>query len=144
MSNDLASRSLLRQGFTLLILAFLFGFGIVAGGPHAKAWMGAHLTIMFSAVFAILVGLVWDKLVLSPRQRSVLRFAVVFDGYWGAAGGAFAAIFGVPGPATGGGVEPSGWTALVFFTVFIPALTILPFVFTGLVLRGLRGDAPQR
>ncbi|MEA2695949.1 MAG: hypothetical protein QOI66_220 [Myxococcales bacterium] len=142
MPNDSVQRSILRQGFTVLLLAFLTGFGIVAGGPRARGWMATHLTLMITAVFIVLVGLVWNRLVLSPRKRAVLRFAVVFDGYWGLLSGAFATIFAIPGPATGGGAQPAGWQAAVFFTVFIPVLTILPFVFTGLVLYGLRGSGP--
>jgi hypothetical protein len=72
----------------------------------------------------------------------VLRFAVVFDGYWGLVLGVCATLFAIPGPATGGGAQPGGWQAAVFFALFIPVLTILPFVFTGLVLCGLRGSGP--
>jgi len=40
---------------------------------------------------------------------------------------------------SGHGATPSGWPATVFFALLLPVLTILPFVFTGLVLYGLRG-----
>jgi hypothetical protein len=131
-------RAVLRQGFIVLLIAFLTGFGIVAGGPMARGFMGTHLTLMITAVFIILIGLVWNDLVLSDRQRKVLRFAVVLDGYWGALSGLFATLTRIPGPATGNGAQPSGWAATVFFSVFIPVLTILPFVFGGLALYGLR------
>ena len=143
MANDSAQRAIIRQGFIILLIALLTGFGIVAGGPRARGWMATHLTLMITAVFIILVGLVWSRLVLTPRQRAVLRFAVVLDGYWGLLSGAFATIFSIPGPATGGGAQPTGWPATVFFTVFIPVLTVLPFIFTGLVLYGLRGSGPR-
>jgi hypothetical protein len=143
MENDSAQRSIIRQGFVVLLIALLTGFGIVAGGPRARGWMATHLTLMLTAVFIILVGLVWNRLVLTRRQRAVLRFAVIFDGYWGLLSGVFATIFSIPGPATGGGAEPTGWPATVFFTVFIPVLTVLPFIFTGLVLHGLRGSGPR-
>ncbi|MFI5307165.1 MAG: hypothetical protein ACHQ53_07435 [Polyangiales bacterium] len=139
MSNDIVRRSVLRQGFIVLLIALFLGFGIIAGGPHARGFMATHLTLMISALLIIVVGLLWDDLALSPRQRALLRFAVVFDGYWGAAAGTWATLFAIPGPATGGGAQPSGWAATVFFTVFIPALTILPFVFSGLMVYGLRG-----
>ncbi len=137
-------RSILRQGFVVLLLGFTSGFGIVAGGPRAPAWMATHLTLMITAILIIGVGLVFDDLVLSPRQRSILRFAVVLDGYWGALAGVFATIFRVPGPVSGHGATPAGWTAAVFFGVFIPVLTVLPFLFGGLVLYGLRGERPRR
>ena len=78
------------------------------------------------------------------RQRKVLRFIAVGDGYWGALAGAFATVFDVPGPVTGAGAQPHGWPAAVFFSVFIPLLTVFPFIFTGLVVYGLRGNDPQR
>ena len=96
---------------------------------------------MVTAVLILLAGLVWDELVLSDRQRKVLRFAVVLDGYWGALAGVFATVMRIPGPVTGHGAQPSGWPASVFFSVFLPVLTILPFVFTGLILYGLRAQA---
>jgi hypothetical protein len=129
----------LRQGFVILLIALMMGFGIVAGGPHARGWMGTHLTLIISALLIIAVGLIWDQLALSPRQRGLLRFAIVFDGYWGAAAGAWATCFGIQGPATGSGAQAAGWPVTVFFAVFIPVLTILPFVFAALSLHGLRG-----
>jgi hypothetical protein len=133
-------RSILRQGFVILLLGLLSGFGIVAGGPMARGWLGTHLTLMVTSVFILLVGLVWDELDLSPRLRAVLRFSVVFDGYWSAVAGVFATVFRIPGPVSGGGLQPTpGWTTTVFFGAFLPVLTILPFVFTGLALYGLRG-----
>ena len=137
-------RAILRHGFVVLLLGLLSGFGVAAGGPLARGWLGTHLTLMLTAVFIVLVGLVFEDLVLSPRQRSVLAVAVVADGYWGALAGVFATVLRIPGPVSGGGATPSGWPATVFFGVFLPVLTILPFVFTGLVLYGLRGRAPAR
>ena len=143
---DLApsGRSVIRQGFVILFLAFLMGFGIIPGGPRARGWMAVHVTTMLTAGFVILIGLSWDRLQLSARQRKVLRFTAVGNGYWGALAGAFATVFDIPGPVTGAGVQPHGWPAAVFFSVFIPLLTVFPFIFTGLVVYGLRGDDPQR
>jgi hypothetical protein len=144
MAESSARRSILRQGFIILLLGLLCGFGIVGGGPHAASWMATHLTLMITAVFIILVGLVWNDLRLSPRQRAVLRFALVFDGYWGGLAGAYATVFSIPGPVSGHGAVPSGLPASIFFTAFIPVITVLPFLFTGLVLYGLRGaDEPH-
>ena len=138
-------RSVLRQGFVILLLGLLSGFGIVAGGPYARGWLGTHLTLMLTAVFILLVGLAWDSLKLSARQRAVLRFTLVLDGYWGGLAGVFATLTRIPGPVSGGGAQPApGWESTVFFAVFLPILTILPFVFTGLVLYGLRGSDEPR
>jgi hypothetical protein len=138
------SRSLIRQGFIVLLLAFALGFGIIPGGPHARGFMATHVTTMLTAGFIILIGLCWDRLRLSPRQRKILRFTAVAEGYWGIAAGLFATLFDVPGPATGGGAQPQGWPAAVFFSIFIPVLTVFPFIFAGLVIHGLRGEDPAR
>jgi hypothetical protein len=87
---DSARRFILRHGFIVLLLGFATGFGVAAGGPMARAWLGTHLTVMITAVLIILVGLVWNELVLSDRARAVLRFTAVLDGYWGVAAGLFA------------------------------------------------------
>ncbi|HEX2677106.1 MAG TPA: hypothetical protein VHM19_10715 [Polyangiales bacterium] len=139
MNNDLVRRSIYRQGFVILLIAFFMGFGIIPGGPQARGWMATHMSLLINAAIVIAVGVVWNDLALSDKQRRILRFSVVFDAYWNAAAGAWATLLAIPGPATGGGVQPSpGWATTVFFTVFIPAITILPFVFTGLVIYGLR------
>ena len=135
-----SGRSVIRQGFIILLLAFVMGFGIIPGGPNARGWMGAHMTLMFTAVFIVVIGFCWDRLRLSPRQLKVLRFTAVGDGYWSALAGAFATVFHVPGPVSGGGAQPHGWEAAVFFSVFIPVLTVFPLVFSGLVIYGLRGS----
>ena len=142
--SDPIRRSILRQGFIVLLIGFATGFGVAAGGPMARAWLGTHLTVMITAVFIILVGLVWNDLVLSARQRAVLRFTVVLDGYWGVAAGVFATLTRIPGPVSGGGAQPSGWPATVFFGLFLPVLTLLPFIFVTLVLYGLRGKEPPQ
>lgn len=143
MSDVGVRRSIFRQGFIILLLGLLSGFGVVAGGPQARSWMATHVTLMLTALIIIAVASVWDELRLSERQRAVLRFTVVLDGYWGGAAGVFATVFSVPGPVSGHGATPSGWAATVFFTAFIPVITALPFVFTGLVLYGLRGAHTQ-
>ena len=140
--TDRDGRSLMRQGFIVLLLALLLGFGIIPGGPRARGFMATHVTAMLTAAIIILIGLGWDRLRLSPRQRKVLRFTAIGDGYWGIVAGVFATLFRVPGPVTGGGASPDGWPAAVFFSIFIPVLTIFPFIFTGLVIYGLRGDDP--
>ena len=77
-----------------------------------------------------------------PGGRSLMRqgFIVLLLAFWGIAAGIFATLFHVPGPASGGGAQPAGWPAAVFFSIFIPILTVFLFIFTGLVIYGLRGD----
>jgi hypothetical protein len=133
-------RSLIRQGFILLFLALLMGFGVAAGGPSARSWMGGHITALMSGMLAILIGLCWDRLVLSPGQRSVLFWSVVIFGYLGEVAAVYAAALGIPGPATGGGAKPEGPAGMFFLFGFIPILTVLPLTFCGLMLYGLRGD----
>jgi hypothetical protein len=140
--NQSESRSILRHGFVVVLLSLLMGFGIVKGGPQARSWMGAHVTAFILGAIIVLIGFSWDRLALSPRQRAVLRLTAIADGYLSVIAGAFAAIFGVPGPVTGGGAQPQGLTGTLFFVAFIPLLTILPFIFTGLMIFGLR-SAPS-
>lgn len=134
------ARSIVRHGFVVLLLALLLGFGVAKGGAPARAWMGAHITALIVGALIVLVGLVWDQLSLGARGRAVLRWAAVLDGYLSVVAGAFAALAGIPGPATGGGAQPSGTAGMVFLGGFIPVLTLLPFLFVGLTLYGLRGE----
>ncbi len=143
MSTEVVGRSIIRQGFIVLFGAFLLGFGIIPGGPRARGFMSAHITAMIGAALIILVGLVADRLVLTSRQRKVLRFSAILDGYWGLATGLYATIFNIPGPVTGAGAKPAGLAATVFFIAFIPVITILPFIFTGLTIYGLRASPAE-
>lgn len=108
--------------------------------------MGIHVTIMLTAVIAVVIGLAWDRFALGYVQRRVLYWSVVVNGYWGLVGGVIATVYRIPGPVSGGGVQPApGWPASVFFTAFLPVITVLPFVFSGLAIYGLRGKPePKR
>jgi hypothetical protein len=134
-------RRLLRHGFIFLFVAIWLGIA-TATLPHPRGWMAAHLTAFFTCLILVAIGLVWRELHLTERQRTIGLVAGFTSAYLGLAGNIFAAIADLPGPASSPGVSAPMPQAAIFFTllaIVVPS-TLIAF---GLVLYGMRGDAPH-
>lgn len=142
MTDDLRRRPLMRQGFLFLVVGLVLGLAIIAL-PHPERWMAAHVTALLTGLVLIAIGLAWNELRLTHRQRSLAYTTGLLAAYGGLAGNVFGAITDLPGPASNPGVTPPMPQAAVFLTilaVIVPSL----FVSFGLVLYGMRGAATER
>ena len=141
MTDDLRRRALIRQGFLFLLLGLVLGLAIIAL-PHPERWMAAHVTALLTGLVLIAIGLAWNELRLTNRQRTLAYTTGLLAAYGGLAGNVFGAITDLPGPASNPGVTPPMPQAAVFLTilaVIVPSL----FVSFGLVLYGMRGAASE-
>ena len=139
MTDDLRRRALMRQGFLFLLLGLVLGLAIIAL-PHPERWMAAHVTALLTGLVLIAIGLAWNELRLTNRQRTLAYATGLLAAYGGLAGNVFGAITDLPGPASNPGVTPPMPQAAVFLTilaVIVPSL----FVSFGLVFYGMRGAA---
>ena len=139
MTDDRRRRALMRQGFLFLLLGLVLGLAIIAL-PHPERWMAAHVTALLTGLVLIAIGLAWNELRLTNRQRTLAYATGLLSAYGGLAGNVFGAITDLPGPASNPGVTPPMPQAAVFLTiltVIVPSL----FVSFGLVLYGMRGAA---
>jgi hypothetical protein len=136
-------RRILFHGFLLLLGSFVLG--LVAGKlggehhPHARLWLGAHVTGLMVGTMVLAIGMARPHLELGPRASAVFLWSLLLGnwlGFWFL--GVFASAVGAGGPITGQGLPPvTGWQAKVVSAALM-AVTLLTFVFCGLGLWGLR------
>ena len=138
MTTDTQRRSLIRNGFLLLVLALCLGLSIVLL-PHPGRWVAAHLTALLTGTILIATGLAWRELRLTPGQRTLGYRCGLISAYAGLVAGVFGAIVDLPGPASNPGVAPPMPQAVVAFTLLA---IVVPTVFIafGLAFYGMRGD----
>lgn len=139
-------RKILVHGFAML--TFAFALGLVAGPlgqqhhPHARLWLGAHITGILAGILLIGVGLARPYLQLGARAGRAF--------YWSAVGGNWIGmlVLGVFNASIGGGTAivtpelaaPAGWQGAVIVAA-LAIVTITTFLFCGLGLYGLRASA---
>jgi hypothetical protein len=130
-------RRLLRHGFLILFVALLFGLAITAL-PYPRRWLAAHISALLTGLLLVAVGLAWNDLTLTAKQRAVAVWCGLISAYAGLAANVFAALVDFPGPASDPGVAAPMPQAAVFFTliaIIVPTILIS----IGLVLYGTRG-----
>ena len=136
-------KRILRHAFVILTIAFVLGLvtGVAHGqhSPLARAWLASHLTGILVSLMMAVVGLAWPELELGPRAQRVLYLATVPANYLNML------VLGILTPALGGAPElaapeappaPPGVKAMI--TAGIVFATVVAFVMSGLMIRGLR------
>jgi len=131
-------RSLIRQGFLFIVIAFVLGIG-VAMLPNPGRWLAAHLTSLLTGPLLIATGLAWRELRLTDRQRRLGYLCALISAYGGLTGNVYGAIVNLPGPASNPGVAPTTSQGAVFYPILAIVVTTL-FIAFGLALYGMRGD----
>ena len=139
-------KTILKHAFVMLTAAFLLGLvaGAMAHHPHARLWMGSHITGSLVSLMVAVVGLLWQDLRLSARASRILFFVTVPVNYY------LLAMLGVVGPALGFPQAistpqlppaPAWLTGLISATLVVATLSALTM--SGLVIYGLRGKLPE-
>lgn len=64
-------------GAVLFLLGLLSGM-VVAQMPNARMGLAAHLEGVMNGMFLIVIGLSWEKLRLSDRNKSITFFLLVY------------------------------------------------------------------
>ena len=127
----------------------LFLVGIFTGAanqlfhnPHLG--LSAHLIAVLNGMFLMIVGLAWERLVLSPSQKSLAFGLVVFGAYMNWVLTMLGAIFGTKKltPIAGAGYDATDvQEMLVGGGLVIMILAMI--VGVGLLLWGLRKELPS-
>jgi hydroxylaminobenzene mutase len=134
-------RELVRLGAVLLLLGLLVGLGI----PHFPAprqALSAHLLAVTQATLLMVLGLVWPKLNLTPRQ-SRLSSGLGMYGFPAAWLATLLAAFWKAGatmmPMSSGGVHGTPGQELAIRVLLVSG-ALCQIVFAVVVLWGLRGS----
>jgi hypothetical protein len=140
-------RKLFRHGFGILTAGFGLGavVGAMGGGPHARLWLGSHVTCLLTGLLVIGVAAGWPHFQLGARARRTV-YALTAYGNW------FAVVMlGVVAPATGFPSKistpdlppPPAWASAVVGLSLV-VVTLSTFAMCALVLYGLRGASAER
>lgn len=81
----LRSRRLLQLGFVLLLLGLVVGFAIPAL-TIPRMGLASHLQGILNGIFLMVLGLMWSKLVLTPKASAALFWLAIYGTFanWGA------------------------------------------------------------
>jgi hypothetical protein len=141
-------RIVLKHAFVILTVAFLLGLvaGVTSGSnhPHARLWLGSHITGLLVAVMLGVVGLLWNDLQLGARAKKVLFFVTVPMNYYAVVVlGVLAPAVGVRQPIATPGLPPGpAWMGPIMGTS-LTLVTISSLLMSILVVYGLRGRAAE-
>jgi len=133
--------SLLRHGFTLILIALLAGIFIPAM-IFPRLGLSAHTIGVLSGTLLIAVGAIWQNFRLSARQSSLLKWSWLYSGYANWLGCLVGAVTGagkMTPIATAGAVGPAFAEGVVM--VLLVSTGIAAIVAIGLSLWGLRATA---
>ena len=133
-----AKRRLFWHGTLLVLIALLTG-AFIQSYTNPRLGLSAHVGGVMNGTLVIVIGAVWDHLVLSPRTAAALFWSFVYSGYANWAGLFLAAVFGTSRttPMLGAGHVGAAWQeAVVAFFLVTGAVVIL--LGCVLALAGLR------
>lgn len=127
----------------LLFLCGLFSGIAVQMFHNPRLAVSGHLLALMNGLFLMIVGSIWARFSLSPRQKQIAGSLVVFGGYanWiltllGAAWGTHRLT-----PIAGAGFEAASWQELVIM-IGLGVMIIAMVVGVAMLAYGLRGDDP--
>lgn len=132
-----AAHRLLFHGFLLFLLGLLSGL-VAYQLASPRAGVAAHVEGLMNGLFLIALGLVWPKLVFSPRAAALVFWSALVGAYanWGFT--LFAAAAGTSAPILmNQGLRGSAWQEAVMSASAVLGV-LPPLICTLVVLSGLR------
>ncbi len=136
------SRRLLWHGLLLFLLGLLTGL-VVPMLANPRMGLSAHLEGVMNGLFVAVLGLMWERLVLSRRAAAALFWLALYGAYANWASTLLAAVFATnrSTPIAGAGFGGLPWQEnLVDFGLI--SLGIAMITATVLALWGLRRPRP--
>jgi hydroxylaminobenzene mutase len=134
-------RRLLWHGFLLFLFGLLSGFAVPAL-RNPRMGLSAHLEGVMNGIFLAVLGLAWERFVLSNRAETLLFWLALYGTYVNWATTLLAALFGTSRstPIAGAGYTGQVWQEnLVDFGLISLSLAIVAAIV--LALCGLRQRA---
>ncbi len=137
MNEPHLRRRTLWHGYVNFFIGLLLGIP-VASGWHSRAWLTIHVPQMTAGLAIVILGLVWNDLILEQAQlRRLFRLTLV-SAYVGLVAGVFNGIVDFPGPVSQPGVMPIPWTLAVSGPLGAVSIASL-FWSVVIVMKGLAG-----
>lgn len=137
MNPENISRSFIRLGILLFLLGLLTGLG-VPYFTNPRMGLSSHLEGILGGIFLAVLGLIWDRVKLSPRMETAAFRLALYGAYANWATPVLAAIFGTSSmtPIAGAGHHGEPWQEGLVNIGFV-TLAVSMVATTVLVLWGL-------
>lgn len=132
-------RRLLWHGVFLFLLGLITGL-VVQSLKNPRMGLAAHLEGVMNGTFLAVIGLLWNRLRLSPRAGTAVFWLALYGTYANWASTLLAAMLGTSRmtPIAGAGHGGRPWQEAIIDAGLI-SLTLAMLACCGLVLWGLRG-----
>lgn len=142
-SQENTAHRLLQLGIALFLIGLLIGFAVPAMA-NPRMGLASHLEGVMNGIFLVTLGLVWPRLVLSPKLLSVTFWLAIFGTFANVTATLLAAIWGAGGHmmplAAPGRMGTSVQEGVV--KVLLITLSLAMVATCVLVLVGLRRKSP--
>jgi hydroxylaminobenzene mutase len=132
---------LLQLGYALFLLGLLTGFGLPAM-ENPRMGLASHLEGIMNGLFLILLGILWQRLVLSRRQAIATFALAIFGTFANWAATLLAALWGAGHsmPIAAAGNQGLAWQEGIL-DLLLFSLSFAMIGVCGLVLWGLRDSS---
>ncbi|GJL91021.1 hydrogenase [Hyphococcus sp.] len=132
----------MQLGAILLLIGLLTGL-IIPLAELPRMALASHIEAVINGILLIVIGLLWDRLMLSARQRIVAFWTIVYAAFANWAATLFSAFTGAAAmmPLAGGGSTGASAHELTV-TVLLLSLTLGILIGVGLIVYGLRATKP--
>lgn len=143
MNNNqtVVSRKLIRYGILLFLLGLLTGFAMPAF-ENSRMGLSSHLEGVMNGMFLVLLGLIWEKLILSEKLLKITFILALFGTFVNWLTTLFAAIVGAGSemmPIAGEDLSGNQLEELLIKFGLI-SLSVAMVVVSIIVLYGLKSD----
>ncbi|MBZ0180139.1 MAG: hydrogenase [Melioribacteraceae bacterium] len=143
MNNNqtVVSRKLIRYGILLFLLGLLTGFAMPAF-ENSRMGLSSHLEGVMNGMFLVLLGLIWEKLILSEKLLKITFILALFGTFVNWLTTLFAAIVGAGSemmPIAGEDLSGNQLEELLIKFGLI-TLSVAMVVVSIIVLYGLKSD----
>jgi hydroxylaminobenzene mutase len=143
-SQDRTGHRLLQFGIALFLLGLLVGFSVPALA-NPRMGLASHLEGVMNGLFLVALGLIWPRLMLSPRLLNATFWLALYGTFANWIATLLAAVWGagrmMPIAAQGHFGTP-GQEAIV--RLLLMSLSVIMVLVCVLVLVGLRGGGSAR
>lgn len=133
-----SSRLLMQLGAVLVLLGLLTGLTVPMAALPRMA-LASHLEGLLNGMLLIILGVIWDRLALGPRQRAAAFWLILYAAFANWAATLLSAFTGAAAmmPIAGGGSTAAAHLELVV-SGLLWSLTFAILIGVGLVIYGLR------
>ena len=144
LSQARTGNRLLQCGVTLFLLGLLTGFAVPAFA-NPRMGLASHVEAVMNGLFLVALGLIWPRLVLSPRLLAVTFWLAAYGGFANWTATLLAAAWGAGRMmpiAAQGHFGSSGQEGVL--RALLISLSLAMVSVCVLILAGLRGDGSVR